>query len=308
MEFNHISVLLNETIEALHINPNGTYIDGTAGGGGHSSEIAKHLKNGRLLAIDRDNDAIKAASERLMPYGVAKVVKGNFSDMKSIAAAEGIEGADGILLDIGVSSHQLDTPERGFSFHNDAYLDMRMGDTGPTAADLVNTLSAEELAKIFFEYGEEKFSRKIAREIVKRRETEKIERTLQLAQIISDSVPAASKRDGHPARRCFQALRIEVNGELDALEKALNDAFDLLNVGGILAVITFHSLEDRMVKRSFAERCKGCDCPKEFPICVCGKTPEGKLVLRNPVTATEEELKLNPRSRSAKLRAIQKMK
>lgn len=308
MKFNHISVLLNETIDALNINPEGTYIDGTAGGGGHSSEIAKRLTSGRLLAIDRDPQAIEAATERLKPYKCAKVVKGNFSDVDSIAATEGISGADGILLDIGVSSHQLDTPERGFSFHHDAYLDMRMGDKGPTAADLVNTLTAEQLSKIFFEYGEEKFSRKIAAEIIKRREIEKIERTVQLAEIIADSVPAATRRDGHPARRCFQALRIEVNGELDALQKALNNAFDTLNVGGILAVITFHSLEDRMVKKSFAARCKGCECPPEFPVCVCGKTPEGKLVFKNPITASDEELKLNPRSRSAKLRAIQRIK
>ena len=307
MEFCHKPVLLEETIDALDIKKDGIYIDGTAGGGGHSEQIAKRLESGRLISIDRDPDALKAATKRLSPYPQARVVEGNFSQMKQIAESLGIEKVDGILLDIGVSSYQLDAPERGFSFHNDAPLDMRMSKSGPSAADLVATLSENELSKIFFEYGEEQYSRRIAAAIVREREKEPVTSTLRLAEIIAESVPAKERRKGHPARQCFQALRIAVNGELDALSKGLDDAKELLKIGGVLAVITFHSLEDRMVKQRFASFCKGCTCPPDFPVCVCGKVPFAQPVFRRPKTASEQELSENPRSRSAKLRAIRRI-
>lgn len=307
MEFSHIPVLLDQTIEALNIKEDGIYVDGTAGGGGHSQEIAKRLKSGRLISIDRDPDALAAASKRLEPYPQAKVVEGNFSDMREILDNEGIGLADGILLDIGVSSFQLDAPQRGFSFHNDAPLDMRMSKSGATAADLVNSLTAQQISKILFEYGEEKFSRSIASAIIREREKAPIETTGRLAEIISSAVPAKAKRNGHPARQSFQALRIAVNGELDNLSKGLDEASESLNIGGILAVITFHSLEDRMVKQRFASLCKGCTCPPDFPVCVCGKVPFGELLFRSPKTASEDELEKNPRSRSAKLRAIRRI-
>ncbi|MBR6547913.1 MAG: 16S rRNA (cytosine(1402)-N(4))-methyltransferase RsmH [Clostridia bacterium] len=308
MSFHHVSVLPEETIASLQIKPNGIYVDGTAGGGGHSSAIAAKLTTGRLIAIDRDPDALRAASERLAPYPCATVVEGNFSDMKGIVNGLGIDRVDGVLLDIGVSSHQIDTPERGFSFHYDAPLDMRMSQKGTTAADLVNTLSAEELAKIFFEYGEEKFARSIAAGIVKARTIAPVETTLQLADVIAENVPAKAKRNGHPARQCFQALRIAVNGELDALSKGLDEATELLKVNGRLSVITFHSLEDRMVKQRFANLCKGCICPPEFPVCVCGRTPVFRLAVKGVVAASEKELKENARARSAKLRTIERIK
>lgn len=307
MEFSHIPVLLDQTIEALNIKEDGIYVDGTAGGGGHSQEIAKRLKSGRLISIDRDPDALAAASKRLEPYPQAKVVEGNFSDMREILDNEGIGLVDGILLDIGVSSFQLDAPQRGFSFHNDAPLDMRMSKSGATAADLVNSLTAQQISKILFEYGEEKFSRSIASAIIREREKSPIETTGRLAEIISSAVPAKAKRNGHPARQSFQALRIAVNGELDNLSKGLDEASESLNIGGILAVITFHSLEDRMVKQRFASLCKGCTCPPDFPVCVCGKVPFGELLFRSPKTASEDELEKNPRSRSAKLRAIRRI-
>lgn len=307
MEFSHIPVLLDQTIEALNIKEDGIYVDGTAGGGGHSQEIAKRLKSGRLISIDRDPDALAAASKRLEPYPQAKVVEGNFSDMREILDNEGIGLVDGILLDIGVSSFQLDSPQRGFSFHNDAPLDMRMSKSGATAADLVNSLTAQQISKILFEYGEEKFSRSIASAIIREREKSPIETTGRLAEIISSAVPAKAKRNGHPARQSFQALRIAVNGELDNLSKGLDEASQSLNIGGILAVITFHSLEDRMVKQRFASLCKGCTCPPDFPVCVCGKVPFGELLFRSPKTASEDELEKNPRSRSAKLRAIRRI-
>ncbi len=307
MEFKHIPVLPNETISALEIKENGIYVDGTAGGGGHSELIAKRLKSGRLISIDQDPDALKAASKRLSVYPHVKVIEGNFSQMREILDRENIAEADGILLDIGVSSHQIDTPERGFSFHSEAPLDMRMSQKGPTAADLVNSLTAQELSKIFFEYGEEKFSRNIAAAIIREREKAEIKTTAQLADIISNSVPAKAKRAGHPARQCFQALRIAVNRELDHLSIGLDAAKLSLKIGGILAVITFHSLEDRMVKQRFASWSKGCTCPPDFPICVCGNKPYGKLKFRSPVKASDEELKNNPRSRSAKLRAIERI-
>ncbi len=303
MEFNHISVLLNEVIESLNIKPDGIYIDGTAGGAGHSREIAKRLISGKLYALDRDPDAVLTATERLKGLS-AQVIRSNFSEMDTVMRELGIDGVDGILLDLGVSSYQLDTAERGFSYHKDAPLDMRMSKSGITAGDIVNTYSKDELKNIFWSYGEEKFSGRIAERIVNERENKKIETTLELAEIIASAVPAAARRDGHPARKCFQALRIAVNGELDALSTALDRAFDLLKKDGVLAIITFHSLEDRMVKLRFKEYTQGCTCPPDFPICVCGKTPKGRLPHRKPIEPTNEELEINPRSRSAKLRVI----
>lgn len=303
----HVPVLLEETIKALNINPDGIYLDGTAGGGGHSYEIAKRLKSGRLIALDQDPDAVKAASKRLEGLP-AEVVRANFVEMEEVLKARGIYQVDGILMDIGVSSHQLDSAERGFSYHYDAPLDMRMSQEGATAADLVNTLDEKQLADIFFKFGEEKYSRPIARAIIKYRESgQAVSTTGQLAEIVKNSVPQSYRRDGHPARKVFQALRIAVNGELDRLSTALDMAFGCLRVGGRLAVITFHSLEDRIVKQRFAEFCKGCICPPEFPVCVCGRTPAAKQILRKPVEASAEELEKNPRSRSAKLRCIEKI-
>ena len=303
MEFNHISVLLNETVDSLDIKPDGIYIDGTVGGAGHSAEIAKKIKSGMLYALDRDPDAVKIATERLSGLP-AKVIKSNFSEMAEVMKNEGISGVDGILLDLGVSSYQLDTAERGFSYHKEAPLDMRMSKDGISAYDIVNNFTVRELSDIFFRFGEEKFAMRIAGGIEKAREIKKIETTTELAEIIANSVPAAARRDGHPARKCFQAIRIAVNGELDALKTALDSAFDLLNKDGVLAIITFHSLEDRMVKQKFKEYTTGCTCPPDFPICVCGKTPRGRLKTRKPIEPSEDELNINPRSRSAKLRVI----
>ncbi len=306
MEFVHKSVMLNETIDLLNINPNGIYVDGTAGGAGHSSVIASKLNDGMLYALDQDPDAVKVATERLKGLP-AKVIKTNFRYMEKTLLEEGITKVNGILLDLGVSSWQLDNRSRGFSYHADAPLDMRMSQEGTTAADLVNNLSVEELTKIFRDFGEEKFAWKIANAIVDRREKAPILTTLQLSDIISDCVPAKVKRNGHPARKCFQALRIAVNEELDLLEESLLSAFNKLTVGGVLAVITFHSLEDRIVKNTFSELCRGCTCPPDFPVCVCGKTPKGRLATRKPIIPGEEELSENQRSRSAKLRGIIKI-
>ncbi|MBR3290406.1 MAG: 16S rRNA (cytosine(1402)-N(4))-methyltransferase RsmH [Clostridia bacterium] len=302
----HVPVLLAPTIEALNIRPDGVYVDGTAGGGGHSAAIAGRLTSGHLYSLDRDPDAIAEAGRRLQGLP-ATVIQSNFADMDKVLKEHGVAGADGILLDIGVSSHQVDTPERGFSFHADAPLDMRMSQSGPTAADLVNTLSADELVRIFRDFGEEKFARPIANAVVRARETAPIQTTTQLATLIAASVPAAARRDKHPARRVFQALRIAVNGELDCLSATLDTAFRCLNPKGRLAVITFHSLEDRIVKERFAEFRTGCICPPQFPVCVCGRTPPAVSVLKKPVTATPQELADNPRSRSAKLRCIEKV-
>lgn len=301
----HRPVLLEQTLEALQIRPDGMYLDGTAGGGGHSYAIASRLREGRLIALDRDPDAIRAAGERLAGLP-ATVVQSNFTRMDAVLRQLGVAAVDGILLDIGVSSHQLDAPERGFSYHYDAPLDMRMSQSGTTAADLVATLSEQQLTDIFRRYGEEKFARPIARTIVRQRDKLPIQTTLQLAELVSQSVPAAARRDGHPARRVFQALRIAVNGELDCLSAALDTAFDCLKPGGRLAIITFHSLEDAMVKERFAQWRQGCVCPREFPVCVCGRTPAARPVLKKPATATPEELADNPRSRSAKLRCVEK--
>lgn len=306
MEFKHISVLLNEVVESLNIKPDGIYVDGTVGGAGHSTEIAKRLVSGRLIALDRDPDAVKTAIERLKGYN-ATVIQSNFADMKQALESINIYKVDGILLDLGVSSYQLDCGERGFSYKYDAPLDMRMSKSGTAAADLVNTLSAEELAKIFRDYGEEKFAYKIACSIVKRREKDKIETTTELAEIIASCYPAAARRDGNPARKCFQALRIAVNDEFGSLERLLDTAFDMLNAGGVLSIITFHSLEDRIVKQRFKQYTTGCTCPPDFPICVCGKKPQGELRFKKPVTASSEELNQNLRSRSAKLRSIVKL-
>lgn len=303
MEFNHISVLLNETISALNIKADGIYIDGTAGGAGHSKEIAKKLKNGLLLALDQDPDAVKIATERLEGLP-ARVIRSNFADMDKVAKNEGIDKVDGILLDLGVSSYQLDTAERGFSYHKESRLDMRMSQSGLSAEDVVNDFTAQELSDIFFRFGEEKFSKRIADRIVSVRQKARITTTTQLADIIASAYPAAARRDGHPARKCFQAIRIAVNGELDRLNEVLDIAFDLLKKDGVLAIITFHSLEDRMVKLRFKEYCTGCTCPPDIPVCVCGKTPRGYLLTRKPIEPTDEELKKNPRSRSAKLRVI----
>lgn len=308
MNFSHKPVLLEETIDALNIKPDGIYVDGTAGGGGHSSEILKRLSpNGRLISIDQDPDAIEAVTERFKNYKNSIICKGNFSDVVSIVKSLGIESIDGIMLDIGVSSRQLDTPERGFSFHYDAPLDMRMSQSGASAYDLVNQLSYEQLVKIISRYGEERFAKQITRAIIREREKQPIATTLQLAEIIKAAVPAAKRREGHPARQTFQALRIAVNGELDRLEEGLQGGFELLKPGGRMAVITFHSLEDRIVKKAMAKWCTGCTCPKDFPVCVCGNKPKAELALRKPAEASEKELSENPRARSARLRAITKL-
>jgi 16S rRNA (cytosine1402-N4)-methyltransferase len=307
MEFSHIPVLLNETIDGLNIRPNGIYVDGTAGGGGHSSQILTKLKTGKLISIDRDPDAIATVRQKFKDNENSIVIKGNYSDMKSLLFQRGIRQVDGVLLDIGVSSHQLDTAERGFSFHEDAPLDMRMSQSGTSAADLVNNLSQKELSKIIYTYGEEKYADSISKAIVKYREEKPIETTFELADIIRNSVPERVRRAGHPARKTFQALRIEVNHELDALEKGLDEAFELLCTGGRLAVITFHSLEDRIVKQKMASWYQGCTCPKDFPVCVCGNKPKAKPVTRKPIVANSQELSTNPRSRSAKLRICEKI-
>lgn len=307
MEFNHVSVLFNESIESLKIKENGIYVDCTAGGGGHSAGIAEKLTTGHLYALDQDPDAIETLANRFKDNPNVTVVQNNFSNISAVLREYGVSGVDGILADLGVSSHQLDTPERGFSFHHDAPLDMRMSQSGPTAADLVNTLDERELSRIISTYGEERYARNIARKIVAERQNKRIETTVELAELIKSAVPAAARREGgHPARRTFQAIRIEVNQELDKLSSALDDMFDSLNPGGVLSIITFHSLEDRIVKQKFASFCEGCTCPKEFPICVCGKTPRGKLCFKVKAPS-EEELEINPRSRSAKLRAIEKL-
>lgn len=308
IHFEHKPVLFKETIESLNIDPEGTYIDGTAGGGGHSGAILQRLTTGTLLSIDRDPDAIAVVKERFGKYPGSVVAMGNFCDMDKIALEHGIVNVDGVLLDIGVSSYQLDTAERGFSYHADAPLDMRMSQSGTSAADLVNTLSWQELAEIISRYGEDKSAVRIAKGIVKAREEKPIETTLELAEIIRESVPAAVRRaEGHPARRTFQALRIAVNSELDALKKGLAAAFGLLKSGGRLSVITFHSLEDRIVKQQMNKWCEGCTCPKDFPVCVCGNKPKGKLIYKKGLAPSEEELRENPRARSARLRVIEKL-
>lgn len=304
-EFHHIPVLFSETIDSLQIKPDGIYVDCTSGGGGHSSAIASRLKNGRLISIDRDPEAIEILKERLSGFGCVTVVHDNFFNIKNILASLGIEKVDGVLADLGVSSHQLDEPSRGFSFHHDAPLDMRMSLSGMTAAQAVNTLSQSELQKIIFEYGEEKFAPSISRAIVKAREEKPIETTFELSDIIKSAMPAAAKRDGHPARKTFQALRIFVNSEISGLGNAVKDMFECLKPGGRVSVITFHSLEDRTVKQVFSPLAKGCTCPKNFPVCVCGNKPAAKVL--KAVTPSKAEIEENPRSRSSRLRTAEKL-
>lgn len=305
MDFSHISVLLKETVDGVFTDPRGIYADLTTGGGGHSLELAKRLDGGSLVCFDQDPDAIEAAGERLKGYPVT-FVKRNFRELREVLEELGIKALDGIMADLGVSSHQLDTAERGFSYHNDAPLDMRMSGEGLSARDVVNEYGFEELRKILYEFGEEKFAPKIAQGIVNARAVKPIETTGELAEIIKSSVPAAYRREKNPCRKSFQAIRIEVNGELDALESMLAAGFDSLKRGGRMAVITFHSLEDRIVKNRFRDFCTGCTCPPEFPVCVCGKIPRGRLITKKPLTAGGDELSGNSRSRSAKLRVIEK--
>ena len=309
-EFHHVSVLLEECIEGLNIKPDGIYVDGTLGGAGHSSRIAGKLTTGRLIGIDRDPVALQAAGERLAPYrDRVTLVHGNFCELDSALDDLGIGGVDGILLDLGVSSPQLDDGRRGFSYMTDAPLDMRMnGDDALDAREIVNHWPYEELKRIFYDYGEERFAPRIAAAICKRREEREIETTLELVDIIRGAMPASALREKqHPAKRSFQAIRIAVNDELGSVEKVMERAIPRLNPGGRLAVITFHSLEDRIVKNAMAEAAKGCTCPPEFPVCVCGKKPRVKLITRKPITSGEEELERNPRARSAKLRICEKL-
>ncbi len=306
MEFKHYSVLLRECIDGLNIKPDGIYADGTAGGAGHSAEIAKRLTTGRLLALDRDPDAIAVATERLRTYSCAKVIQANFNEIADVCRREQVDKLDGVLLDLGVSSYQLDNAERGFSYRSDAPLDMRMSQSGMSAKEIVNTYSLDELNRIIRDYGEERYSYSIAKNIVKARADKPLETTLELAEIIKASMPAAARREKNPCKRTFQAIRIAVNSELDSLSAGLGAAFELLAPGGRLVVITFHSLEDRIVKQAFAEWCRGCICPPDFPVCVCGNEPKARLVTRKPILPTKQELAENPRSQSAKLRILEK--
>lgn len=305
-DFKHIPVLFYETVDALNIKPDGIYVDCTAGGGGHSAAVAQKLTTGKLISIDQDPEAIAVLTKRFEDNPNVVVVHDNFVNIKSVLSNLGIIGVDGVMADLGVSSHQLDTDARGFSFHKDAPLDMRMSMTGVSAADIVNTASEAELKRIIYTYGEEKFAPSIAKNIVKARQIKPIETTFELVDIIKASMPMKAKRDGHPARKTFQALRIEVNQELTKLEKALDDMFDVLNPSGRLAIITFHSLEDRMVKKRFNALCEGCTCPPQFPVCVCGNTPKGKLPFKSKAP-TVNEVDENFRAHSARLRAVEKL-
>ena len=309
MEYTHKPVLLDAYIQALNIRPDSIYVDGTLGRAGHSMEIARRLTTGRLICIDRDQAAIDAAQVRLAPWlDRVTLVRSNFSELGEILSGAGVSGADGMLFDLGVSSPQLDNASRGFSYMQDAPLDMRMDTSAPLSAyEVVNTWSQEELRRILYEYGEERYAPAIAKAIVRARETAPVNTTLELVEIIRGAMPPAALREKqHPAKRSFQAIRIAVNGELDALPPMLEAAVDGLNPGGRLAVITFHSLEDRIVKRTLADLAKGCTCPPEFPVCVCGRKPRVRLVNRKPVTADGAELADNPRARSAKLRVAEK--
>jgi len=309
-EFHHVSVLLQECIDGLNIRPDGIYVDGTLGGAGHSSQIAKRLTTGRLIGIDRDPVALEAAGKRLAPYADrVTLVHSNFCEMAQVLQDLGIDGVDGILMDLGVSSPQLDDGERGFSYMVDAPLDMRMnGQDALSARTVVNTWSQEELKRILYTYGEERYAPQIATAICRRREQKPIETTLELVDIIRSAMPPAALREKqHPAKRSFQAIRIAVNDELGSVEKAMEVAIPLLNPGGRLAIITFHSLEDRIVKTAMNDAAKGCTCPPNFPVCVCGKKPKVKLISRKPIVSGQEELEANPRARSAKLRVCEKL-
>ncbi len=306
IDFVHKSVLLTETINGLNIRPDGVYLDGTAGGGGHSAAIAEKLTTGRLISVDQDPDAIQVLKERFKDNSHVTVYQSNFSEIPAVLRDLGIDGLDGVMMDLGVSSYQLDTAERGFSYHKEAPLDMRMKKSGATAADLVNTLSFSELMRILTVYGDEKFAKNIARAIEQERQRTPITTTTQLAEIVKSAYPAKARRDGHPARKTFQALRIAVNSEMDNLSTGLDAAFDALKPKGRLAIITFHSLEDRTVKLKMREWCAGCTCPKDFPVCVCGKKPRAILVNRKPIEPSVEELTENNRSRSARLRVCEK--
>ncbi len=307
MEFRHYSVMLNECIEGLAVKPDGIYADGTAGGAGHSSEIAKRLTTGKLLALDRDPVAVKTATERLQKYPAAVVIQANFSEIQRVCAEQGVDKLDGMMLDLGVSSYQLDAAERGFSYRQNAPLDMRMSQAGVSAKDIVNTYSVSELNRIIRDYGEEKYSYQIAKNIVKAREDKPLETTMELADIIKSSMPAAARREKNPCKRTFQAIRIAVNSELESLSEGLQAAFEILAPGGRLVVITFHSLEDRIVKQAFAGWCQGCICPPDFPVCVCHQKPKAKLINKKPILPSEEELAVNSRSQSAKLRILEKL-
>ncbi len=307
MEFNHISVLLEESVTALNIKPNGIYVDCTAGGGGHSAAVLEHLgENGKMILIDRDPDAIETVTNRFKSDERVTVVHSNYSEIKKVLADLNLKGVDGIIADLGVSSHQLDTPERGFSFRYDAPLDMRMSQQGTTAEEIVNSYSQKALFNVISKYGEEKFASSVASAIVKARDKKRIQTTLELAEIVSNAIPAKFRRNGHPARKTFQAIRIEVNAELAVLEETLPDMFESLNKDGVLAIITFHSLEDRIVKDYFRTLKEGCTCPKDFPVCVCGKSPKA-VVKSSGVKATGKEVGENNRSRSAKLRTAIKL-
>ncbi len=309
-QFHHVSVLLEECIEALNIKPDGIYVDGTLGGAGHSSRIAAKLTTGRLIGIDRDPVALKAAAQRLEPFGDrVTLVHSNFCQIRDVLRDLNIDGVDGILLDLGVSSPQLDDGARGFSYMADAPLDMRMNNEDVlTAYTVVNTWPQEELKRILYTYGEERYAPQIAAAICRRREVAPIETTLELVDVIRSAMPPAALREKqHPAKRSFQAIRIAVNDELGAVEQVMKDAIPVLNAGGRLAIITFHSLEDRIVKQGMAEAAKGCTCPPNFPVCVCGKKPQVRLISRKPIVSGEEELEINPRARSAKLRVCEKI-
>ena len=307
MEFCHTSVLFAQCMEGLAIRPEGIYLDGTAGGGGHSLGIARRLTTGRLIALDKDPDAVKAAGERLAGFP-ARVVESDYADIPQVLDSLGIDKVDGILLDLGVSSYQLDTPERGFSYMADAPLDMRMTQQGFSARDLVNQWDVSSIARALREFGEEKYALAIAKRIARAREQQPVETTGQLVEIIKSAIPPSARYEGgHPAKRTFQAIRIAVNSELDNLSRCLDTAFGRLAPGGRFAIITFHSLEDRMVKQKFAAYCKGCVCPPDFPVCVCGHKPEGRLVNKKPIEPDEEERQQNSRSHSAKLRILEKL-
>ncbi len=308
MDFAHYSVLLAETIEELHVKPEGIYVDGTLGGGGHALEVCRRLTTGHLYGIDQDCSAVRAAGERLAAFRErVTVIRDNYRNMRAALGQEGVESADGILLDLGVSSYQFDSQERGFSYRFDAPLDMRMDQRQElTAGEIVNNYSESELYRIIRDYGEDRFAKNIAKHIVRTRALRPIRTTFELNEIIRAAVPAKMRRDGHPSRQTFQALRIECNGELEALESSLEDFIDILKPGGRLCIITFHSLEDRIVKNIFRKNESPCTCPPEFPVCVCGKVSKGTAVTRKPIVPTEKELEENSRSRSAKLRVFEK--